>query len=157
MGRPTKYGVALSEDERQQLGGLVRRGKTAARQVTRARILLLADAKEPQKTIMAALGVCRKTVQEICKRYCEEGLEAALGEKPRPGGKPRLDGKQEAFLIALTCTDAPEGRACWSMQLLADRLVELGVVEEISGETVRRVLKKGGSIRGGTSSGASRR
>jgi transposase len=157
MGRPTKYVVALKDEERERLQALVRRGKAAVRQVTRARILLLADARQKQEAITAALGVCRGTVQRVCKRYFEEGLAQALGERPRPGAQRRLDGKQEAFLIALACSDAPEGRTCWTMQLLAGRLVELGVVEAISDETVRRVLKKGGSSRGGTSSGASER
>jgi transposase len=143
MGRPTKYPVALKDEERARLQGLVRRGKAAARQVTRARILLLADAKRPQTEITAALQVSRGTVQRVCKRYCEEGLDAALAERPRPGARRKLDGKQEATLVALACSDAPEGRSCWTMQLLADRMVELQVVDRISDETVRRTLKRG--------------
>ena len=78
----------------------------------------------------------------------EGGLEGALNELPRPGGKGKLTGKQEAYLVALACSDPPEGKKRWSMQLLADRLVELEIVEEISDETVRRTLKKGTSSRG---------
>ena len=87
-------------------------------------------------------------MERIRKRFVEDGLEAALSEQPRPGGQRKLDGQQEAFLIALACSTPPEGRACWTMQLLADRLVELQVVEAISDETVRRTLKKTSSSRG---------
>ena len=144
MGRPTKYPVALKVKEREWLQGLVRRGKVAARQATRARVLLLADRKEPQTQIVEALQVSRGLVQRICKRYCEEGLDAALEERPRPGAKRKLSGKQEATLIALACSDAPEGRTCWTMQMLADKLVELQVVDSISDETVRRTVTKKG-------------
>lgn len=144
MGRPTKYPVTLKDEERERLQSLVRRGKASVRQVTRARILLLADQKEPQKQIVAALQVSRGLVQRICKRYCEEGLDQALEERPRPGAQRKLTGKQEAVVIALACSEAPEGRSCWTMQLLADKLVELQVVDSISDETVRRVLKKKG-------------
>jgi transposase len=81
-------------------------------------------------------------VERIRKRFVEEGLEAALTERPRPGGQRKLDGKQEAFLIALACSTPPEGRICWTMQLLANRLVALRIVDAISDETVRRTLKK---------------
>ena len=144
MGRPTKYPVALKVAERERLQGLVRRGKVAARQVTRARILLLADRKEPHTQIVEALDVSRGTVQRICKRYCEEGLDATLGERPRPGARRKLNGKQEATLIALACSDAPEGRTCWTMRMLADKLVEMQVVDSISDETVRRTVTKKG-------------
>ncbi|RKY62069.1 MAG: hypothetical protein DRP95_02040 [Candidatus Latescibacterota bacterium] len=96
-------------------------------------------------------------MRNIRKRFAEEGLEAALNERPHPGAKPKLDGKQEAFLVALACSDPPEGREHWTMQLLADRLVELGVVESISDETVRRVLKKTTSSPGRKDSGVSAR
>lgn len=155
MGRPAKHPVRLKDDEQARLQRLVRRGQAPVRQVTRARILLLAAAGQTQEAITAALGVCRGTVQRVCQRYAEEGLETALGERPRPGAPPKLDGKQQAFLVALACTEAPEGRSWWTMQLLADKLVALGVVADISDETVRRVLEKGGSSRGGRSSGAS--
>jgi transposase len=87
-------------------------------------------------------------VERIRQRFVEDGLEAALSERPRPGGQRKLAGTQEAFLIALACSTPPEGRTCWTMQLLADRLVELQVVEAISDETVRRTLKKTSSSRG---------
>ena len=88
------------------------------------------------------------TVERTPKRFVEGGLERALNESPRPGGKRKLTGKQEAYLLALACSDPPEGKKRWSMQLLADRLVELEIVEEISDETVRRTLKKGTLSRG---------
>ncbi len=144
MGRATKYPVTLKDEERSRLQSLVRRGKASVRQVTRARILLLADRQGPQKQIVEALQVSRGLVQRICKRYGEEGLEAALEERPRPGAQRKLTGRQEAVVIALACSEAPEGRSCWTMQLLADKLVEMQVVDSISDETVRRVLKKKG-------------
>ena len=82
------------------------------------------------------------------KRFVEEGLEAALSERPRPGAARKLDGRQEAFLMALACSDVPEGKGHWSMRMLAERLVELEVVDEISDETVRRTLKRGTSSHG---------
>jgi transposase len=91
------------------------------------------------------------TVERVRKRFVEEGLEAALSERPRPGARRKLDGRQEAYLVALASSDPPEGKKYWSMQLLADSLVELEIVEEISDvsdETVRRMLKKGTSSRG---------
>ena len=102
------------------------------------------------------LPVCRATLYNWRKRLAEEGLEAALHDRPRPGARPKLDAKGEATLIALACSDPPEGRECWTMQLLADRLVELGVVEAISDETVRRTLKKTRLSPGRRSSGVSR-
>ena len=87
-------------------------------------------------------------MERIRQRFVEDGLEAALSERPRPGGQRKLAGKQEAFLSALACSTPPEGRTCWPMQLLADRLVALQVVEAISDETVRRTLKKTSSSRG---------
>ena len=88
------------------------------------------------------------TVERVRKRFVEEGLEEALSERPRPGATRKLDGHQEAYLVALACSDPPEGKKRWTMQMLADKLVRLEVVEEISDETVRRTLKKGASSRG---------
>lgn len=108
----------------------------------RAHLLLCADAGVLDKASAAALHVGTATVERIRKRFVEDGLEAALSERPRPSGRCKLDGKQEALRIALACRTPPAGRKCWTMQLLADKLVELRVVEAISGETVRRTLKK---------------
>ncbi len=116
--------------------------ESKARTLTRARILLLSAEGKTDEFIVDALKVAPQTVRNIRKRFAEEGLSAALSEQPRPGARRKLDGKQEAFLVALVCSTPPQGREHWTMRLLADKLVELGVVESISDETVRRVLKK---------------
>jgi transposase len=137
-----RYVVTLTDEERAQLLALTKKGRVAARRLTRAHILLQADAGATQDAIAAALHIGRATVVRICRRLIEEGMEAALGDRPRPGAQGKLDGKQAAFLMALACSPPPEGRTCWTMQLLANQLVELRVVEAISDETVRRTLKK---------------
>ena len=134
--------VDLTADEPAGLLALRHKGVAPARKLTRARILLLADEGGTDREIAAALHVHPATVERTRRRFVEGGVERALSERPRPGGRPKLDGKQEAYLIALACSRAPEGRAQWTMQLLADRLVELRVVDAISDETVRRTLKK---------------
>jgi len=136
------YRVDLSETERTTLLGLIQKGKTAARKVRRAHVLLLAAEGKTDRQISEPLHTGTATVERLRKRFVEEGLEAALAEKPRPGAQRKLDGKQEALLVALTCSTPPEGRRHWTMQLLADRLVELGVVGSLSDETVRRLLKQ---------------
>jgi transposase len=143
-----KYHVTLTNDDREQLLAMTKRGKIAARQVNRAHILLHAHAGATDEVIAHALHIGTATVERTRKRFVEEGLEAALAERPRPGGRCKLEGKPEAFLIALACSAPPDERPCWTMQLLADRLVELKVVESISDETVRRTLKKTCSSRG---------
>src|SRR5215218_34533 len=137
-----KYHVTLTASEREQLQALLHKGKQAVRKVKRAQILLAADSDQIDMTIAQTLSVHVNTVERIRKRFVEGGLEHALTEGPRPGGKSKLDGKGEAVLVALACSEPPAGEAQWTMQLLADRLVELGVVEQISDETVRRHLKK---------------
>jgi transposase len=137
-----RYIVDLTADERAGLLALLNKGVAPARKLTRARILLLADEGGTDREIAAALHVHPATVERTRRRFVEGGVERALSERPRPGGRPKLDGKQEAHLIALACSRAPEGRAQWTMQLLADRLVELRVVDAISDETVRRTLKQ---------------
>jgi transposase len=143
-----KYVVELNKDEKERLESLTTKGKNGARKIRRARILLLADEGYIDKEIARALGAAVTTVERVRKRFVEEGLEAALSERPRPGATRKLDGHQEAYLVALACSDPPEGKKRWSMQMLADKLVRLEVVEEISDETVRRTLKKGASSRG---------
>jgi transposase len=137
-----RYVVTLSAEERAQLLALTKKGRVAARKLTRAHILLQADAGATQDAIAAALHIGRATVVRICRRCVEEGLETALRDRPRPGAQRKLDGKQEAFLVALACSTPPEGRKGWTMQLLADKLVELRAVDGVSDETVRRTLKK---------------
>ncbi len=148
-----RYLVTLTEAERASLLALTQKGKISAPQLTRAHILLQADAGGIDAVIAAALHVGIATVARVRKRFVEEGLEAALQERPRPGGHRKLDGKQEAFLIALACSTPPEGRTRWTMQLLAGKMVELRVVDSISDETVRRTLKKPSSSRGRRQSG----
>jgi len=149
-----KYTVTLTEEEREELGRLVRAGKAAARKLTHARILLKADCGNGgpdwgDGRIAEGLDIGRATVERVRKQFVEEGLEAALERRrPRREYERRLDGVGEAHLIALTCSQAPKGRECWTMQLLADQMVSLGYVKRISRETVRRALKKTNSSRG---------
>jgi transposase len=152
-----RYRVDLTDEERNRLNAVIAKGKASARKVRRAHLLLLAAEGRSDSAIASALHLGRATVERTRKRFVEEGLEAALSERPRPGGTPKLDGKQEAFLVALACTNPPEGRKCWTMQLLADRLVSEGVLAAISDETVRRTLKKGSSSPGRRAPGASRK
>lgn len=137
-----KYHVQLTESERDELQGLVKRGKIAVRRLKRAQILLAADGGQPDEVIAATVQVGLSTVERTRRKFVEGGVEYALREQPRPGGQPKLDGKGEAILVALACSEAPAGHAQWTMQLLADKLVTMGVVETISDETVRRRLKK---------------
>lgn len=148
-----RWVVDLTEEERGRLRALTRKGKPAARTVRRAQTLLLADEGQTDETIAAALHSGLSTVARTRQRFVEEGLEAALVERSRPGAAPKLSPKQQAFTVALACTQPPEGRLRWTMQLLADRLVELEVIPAISDEAVRRLLKKGGSNRGSRSTG----
>lgn len=150
---PKQYRVTLTEQERSELLVLTRKGKTGARRLKRAMVLLRAEEGLTDLQIADAVGVGVATVERVRKRFVLEGLEDALSEKPRPPQPPKLDGRGEALLLALSCSDVPEGRARWSMQMLADRLVEMGAVEAISDETVRRVLKKARRSRGSASSG----
>ncbi len=149
-----KYVVRLSDAERKRLHALIRSGTESARRLRRGRTLLLCDEGRSDVAVAEALHIGRATVERTRQRFCQDGLEVALGERPRPGGKPKLNAKQEAHLIALACSAAPEGRERWTVRLLADRLVELEHVEAISHETVRRTLKKTRSSRGRRSSGA---
>lgn len=151
-----KYVVDLTADERAELKRLLSGGQARVRRMNRARILLLADEDVTDKAIAAALHLGKSTVERTRQRFVEGGLDRALHDRPRPGKARLLDGKQEAFLIALACSDPPEGRVRWTMQLLADRLIELRVVESITDETVRRLLKKTTSSPGRRKSGASR-
>lgn len=137
-----KYLINLSDEERQALLAMTRKGKIKARQFKRAMILLKADEGLSDPEIMAALNVSRPCVERIRKRFVSDGIERALNEDPRPGQKRKLDGRAEATLIATACTEAPEGRKHWTLRLLAGKLVELGVVDTVSYETVRRTLKK---------------
>ena len=137
-----KYVVRLSEQERAACQDIVKNLKGSSQKFRRAQILLHADEGASDTAIAAALHVGVATVERIRKRFVEEGLVAALSEHRRPGRQAKLSGKNEAFLIALACSAPPDGRKRWTMQLLADRVVEVGLVEAISEDTVRRTLKK---------------
>jgi len=139
---PKKYVVQLSAQQRSQLYALMQKGHASARTIRRAYTLLLADEEQPAATIAATLHTSAVTVTLTCKRLLTAGLEAALYDRPRPGARRKLDGRQEAHLVALACSAPPAGRERWSLRLLADRVVELGIAEGLSYATVRRVLKK---------------
>jgi len=149
-----KYKVTLTAAERQELSQLIASGKAAAQKLTHARILLKADAGPggpawTDQRIAQALEVNVTTVERLRQRFVEQGVEAALVRKKQdhPSRPPKLDGAAEARLIALACSAPPEGRKAWTLQLLADKLVELEVVDSVSYETVRQVLKKTSSSR----------
>lgn len=144
-----KFKVTLTQDERNELQSMVKTGKTAARKINHARILLLADEGDfgPGKTdssIVDALETSVRTVERVRKRFVEEGFEQALNPKPQPKrpSKVKIQGNVEDKLVELACSDPPEGRGRWTVQLLADELVMLSYVESVSHETVRKSLKK---------------
>lgn len=148
-----KYRLVLADEERQQLTAFTRKGVASARELRRARIRLLAASGQPDTRIADAVGCCAETVARTRRRCAQDGVAAALHDRTRPGAPPRLDADGEAVLVALACTDGPAGRGTWTMQLLADRLVALGAVAQISDETVRRTLKKTSSSPGSARSG----
>lgn len=138
-----KYHVTLTKEERDELLKLTGVGELSVRKMKRAFILLRADDGWKDMEIVEALNTSRPTVERIRKRYVEGGLEKALNEDPRPGARKKLDGRAEARIIALACSEeGPEDSAHWSLRAIADELVELGLVDSISHEAVRQVLKK---------------
>jgi transposase len=143
-----RYRVTLTDEERARLVGLTRKGTASARMVRRAQTLLLADEGRTDEAIASALHIGASTVERTRRRCVEEGPDAALAERPRPGARPKLGSKERAFVVALACTRPPEGRKRWTMQLLADRVVELQVVPDITDEAIRRLLKRTGSSPG---------
>ena len=149
-----RYRVTLTDEERGELGTLVSTGKSNARKLVRARILLLADQAEgglakSDPEIVEALGCGRATVERVRRQFVEEGLEETLNPAPSTRVYTRkLDGQAEAHLVALACGAPPEGRSAWTLRLLGDRLVALGHVDFVSHETVRQTLKKMNSSRG---------
>jgi transposase len=150
-----KYLVTLTPDERTQLAALIAAGKGAAKKLAHARILLKADQADggPAWTddrIAEAVEVSVATVERVRQRFVEDGLDAALARKKqdKPSRERALDGRAEARLIALACSAPPDGRKRWTLKLLADKLVELEVVDTVSDETVRRALQKTRSSRG---------
>ena len=160
-----KYAVRLSSEDQEQLRGLIHSGRHSARVINRARILLKTDEGWGAPQVAAALDTSQRTVFRTKRRYAEAGLEGVLHDHPQANRYRKLDDRGEAHpvsstgqaLIALACSDAPEGHEHWTLHLLADRVVESGLVPSLSYETVRLRLKKTPSSRGGSSNGASRK
>ena len=136
------YIVELTEAEREQLLSLTRGGELGARKLKRAQILLAADGGQSETRMAECLAVGVSTIYRTKKRYVEEGLEAALNERPRPGGERKLNAHHEARLTAIACSEPPTGRARWTLQLLGDELVRLTDLQGVSYETIRRRLKE---------------
>ncbi|MGH8059481.1 MAG: helix-turn-helix domain-containing protein [Candidatus Entotheonellia bacterium] len=136
------YAIRLRAEEHQPLRTYVNRGQRSARSITRARILLLADEQWSDDEITTLLGINRTTVHRVRKSYCERGLLHALQEKDRSGASSKINGRVEATLTMLACSNPPTGSSRWTLELLADTLVELAVVESLSLESVRTTLKK---------------
>ncbi len=157
---PKKYIVTLNEEERASLEKMVNSGTAPARKLTRARILLKADSADARagcsdQAISEALDVGLSTICRVRQRFVEEGFDVALNSR-RPGRhyKRKLDGQQEAHLIAIVCSHPPQGQHRWTLRLLANRMIELNLIDAVSYETVRQVLKKTNLSRGSSSSGA---
>lgn len=150
------YLVNLTDAQRADLTARFA-GALTLRQRNRVQVLLRSDAGGTDEEIADDLDISAATVAHVRKRFAAGGLEAALTEKPRSGGPAKLDGKSEAIVIALACSPVPQGRVTWTARMLADRLVELHVVDSVSEDTVLRVLKKVTSSRGRRRAGASRR
>lgn len=156
-----KYRVTLDAEERTALERLISAGKAASRKLAHARILLLADGVHGEghrdEDIVVALNASLRTIARVRKRFVTEGIETALDPRPRPArpDKIKIKGNVEQKLIELACTDPPRGRCHWTLQLLADEMVVLGLVDSISTETVRLALKKTTSNPGSCSHGAS--
>ena len=148
-----RYRVTLTDEERKRLDELTRKGTASVRMVRRAQTLLLAADEERDEDIAKALRIGVATVARTRQRCVEDGVEAALRERPRPGARPKLGPKEQAYVVALACTKPPEGRHRWSMQMLADKLIELELVPDITDEAIRLLLKRTSSSRGSRSSG----
>lgn len=143
-----RYRVTLTDEERDRLHDLSRKGTASVRMVRRAQTLLLAAEDRIDEEIAKALHIGVSTVERTRRRFVEEGLEASLREHSRPGARPKLGPKQQAYVVALACTKPPEGRERWTMQLLADRIVELQIVPDITDEAIRLLLKRTSSSHG---------
>ena len=152
-----KYGVRLTAQDKGRLRRMIRAGRNPTQAITRARILLKTDEGWTAARVAAAMDVSERTVFRAKRRYAEEGLDEVLRHRNQVNRYRKLDDRGEAHLIALACSQAPEGHDHWTLRLLAGKAVELGLVESLSHETVRLRLKKTRSSRGGNSNGASRR
>ena len=153
----SKYKVELTQSERSALIETSGRGKPLARTVKQALALLKADEGLSDREAAEAVSLSAATVARVRRRFVEEGVEAAINDRPRPGRGRKLNGRQEAHLVAITCSNAPEGHAHWTLQLLADQVVAMEFAGSIFLETVRQILKKTNSNHGRRKSGASPR
>jgi len=144
-----RHCVKLTEQERQYLQKIVARGQEKARKITRCRILLLADVSKGKtdKEISDVLNICLGTAFNIRRRYCRGGIEYAINEDARSGQPPKFKGKTLAKITAIACSTPPEGHARWTLRLLANHAIELGIVETISHQSVKNILKKTNSSR----------
>ncbi len=150
-----KHIVELSDEQREQLRLLVSRGVEKARVIRRAHTLLLSERGKADDEIAEILHMTAQTAYLTRRKFSEGSLEDALFDRPRPRKKTKLDTKQEAHVIALSCSEPPEGRVRWTIRLLTEKVVEAGIIDEVSRETIRRTLKKTTSNRGRKSSGVS--
>lgn len=137
-----EYAIKLSIEDKTTLKGIVKKGLEKSRKITRCHILLLSDKKKSKKEIAEVLSISPTTIRNICERYLNEGLESALNEKYRSGAPTIFDGKCKANITALACSKPPNGHSQWSLRLLADKAVELSIVDSISHTDVGRILKK---------------
>lgn len=143
-----KYIVDLTDSERAELEQLTNKGKIAAYKMNHARILLLANINQPEGSwtdlkISKALNVGQATIERVRKRFVCEGIESALSRREQKNRRSKIiDGEKEAYLIAIACSETPRGQAKWTLQMLADKMVELNYVEKVSRETIRQTLKK---------------
>jgi putative transposase len=142
MSRRSIFVVNLTEQDRSYLNQFIRRGKASARSLTRARILIMADEGKSNQAIAEVLKTTEPTIIQIKKRYCQDGLGSAINEKARSGAPVKIDGTIEAQVTLLACSDPPEGRSSWTLRLIADKLVEMEVVDSISAMSIQRILKK---------------
>jgi putative transposase len=136
--------IKLTENEVEYLSAFVKKGRKRARELTRARVLLLVSQGRTEMEIKDMLGICRATVSNIKKRYREEGLQSALTDKPRPGQPKKYTERHEAEIIAQACTKSPDGRKRWSLTLLTEELRKKEGFETINRESIRLILKKAG-------------
>jgi transposase len=141
-------GIKLTKKEIEYLNAFIKKGRKSARELTRARILLLVNRGRTEMEIKDMLGISRATVSNIKKRYREEGLQSALIDKPRPGQPKKYTERHEAEIIALACTKSPDGRKRWSLTLLTEELRKKEGFETINRESIRLILKKAGLSRG---------
>lgn len=137
-----RFTIRLRKREKEKLDGIIKRGRSNARKITRARILLMKSEDQTNEEVSRGLRVSLRTVTNVISRYKEGGLSRALNDQPRPGAPRIIDGIARAKITALACTTPDEGNGQWSLRLLADKVVELGFVESISAMHVGRILKK---------------